>query len=1315
MEVLRHRGVGLGWLQGSILSFTLHEEAGKIVARELRTGCRVPLLSSVSPKQIPQCFGLFQPRTGLKLFPRLQGGGLCCSREGPSQITVSELENFLSHPSDPFDYAHCKSQPSSNHQSRVLSLAESLISLARAGEVHGMPLAELEDTPQVSVPAPYPVLQCLLTALSQPALWTVAHGYLVRFHLCRLARRYLTDHIFLHRSSFFQSDVSDLQAQIDEVTRLASSRDQEWPESGSLMHLTLMSRLVSVDKDTDSWWKSLFRYVPSLLEAYTSLYPTEAPSHLACISALPLHSLVGKKHLFELTLLLDDVYFCLGSLHCSAAIRSQAVTVLSELLASRDDFTMTYMTLACLEWAIHRGKLAEPELRRLGVLVEDLLNASTLSHNFRLCEVLASLLVTLCKSEQLTHMLDRGTFQQVEFDQRILRLLSLDPEELCIEPPYCNVQRIGVLAGREMALEMAKKQLLTRKIVTIAGKEGVGKTALACKLANVLMNGYYIVWLCRAGTEATLASSLLCLAKRLGLKSLSALMPHLDSSKVLIILDGLNHSLTSQTQKLLTCQAYIIITSQKNTPDFAIKLDVLKPDVSLQYLCSASNRASEHSDLAALCQELGGLPLALALTVRLLSSHSVQSLLGIIHGSPETSPERPDSEAAVLHLMGKCIELTSEPAQALLQIVALLVPEGLPMVLIQPLFHLLQPAGSLQSAQQELLAAGLLQELESSHYSSPSLVRVILKNCTPQPLCLSLFHQFISILSQTFNPSDLSPTSQAIAAALEQAINTIKDMEEITEDMFRLTIHYLLRNMTLVGTFKDIADLFHLCVTWYEDFFKQSSEAGRYMDQFSVICLKAGQYVEAEVYAETALSELEALDQGKSALYARTLAHLAAAQQAQGRLADAEKTGNEALEVQLQVAKGDDEAFAEISFVLAEILLAKRSISEADSMAQRCLHLHYKAHSADTELAPVYLLLSTISQAHGRLSEAESQAQRCKDLLEPLVGPRHPQLAAAYLALAGLYQAEKRLQEAEILSLRALAIQQTLYGESHPLLNPVLSSLSTLYTTLGNLDEAEKYASKRLSIQEASLGGSHPVLAPLYFELAQLLHAQNKFMEAENYALNALHLQETSMPRTSPQFALTYSLLASIMLARQKPQQAEKFALDSLYTKEALYGKHDPEVAECYTLLAAICIAQGRVQDALDFAVDAVNLRKRGKKDAGLAKGYVELAEICVKAEKLEKGEKKALKALRILSKSPDSKLQTKATSLLIAIYMSQSRLSEAEKYYLKAVAQVETASPRNSGELAVGYQSLANVCRAQGKHHEAGKYAIKARQLVSE
>ena len=1310
MEVLRYiQGVGLGWLQSPTLSFALHEERGRVVVREVRTGCRIPLLSPVSPEQVSHCFALFQPRAGVQLFPRLLGGGLCCSREGPSQLTLSELENFLNHSGDPFDYAHCKVQPSSN-QARALEIAQSLVVHAKAGEVQSMRLAELEDLPQVSVPAPYPVLQCLLTALAQPALWTVANGYLVRFHLSRLARRYLTDHVFLHRSSFFRSDISDLQAQIEEVTHLANHRDQDWPESGSHMHLTLMSRLVAVDKDADSWWKSLFRCTPSLLEPYTSLYPTESPPHLARIPTPPLLSLVGKKHLFELTLLLDDVYFSLGSLRCPTAIRNQAVTVLAELLASRDDFTMTYMTLACLEWTIHRGKLDESELRRLGILVEDLLNASTLSHNFRLCEVLASLLVKLCKSDQLTHLLDRATFQQVEFDQRIMRLLSLAPEELCVEPPYSNLPKPGSLVGREVALDQAKRQLLARRIVTIAGQEGVGKTALACKLANLLRNGYYIVWLCDARTETTLAASLQGLAQRLGLDSPGSLLPHLDSPKVLIVLDDLAHQLTPQTQCLLTCQAYVIITAQKNVAEVAVHLSVFDPATSLQYLCSASNRASEHSDLAVLCQELGGLPLALELAVRLLRNQSAQSLLDCIRSTPETSPE---SEATAVQLIGKCVELASEQARALLQIVSLLVPEGLPMELIQPLFGLLQPAGSLQSAQKELVEALLLHETEPSHFSVPSLVRTTLEYSTPQPLRLSLFHCFVSVLAQAFHPSDLSPSSHALAAAVEQAISTIQGLEEVTEDMFRLTIHYLVRYMELAGTFQSIADLFRLCVTWYEDFFKQSSQAGEYMDQFSTLCLKAGQFGEAEVYAETALGVLESQDQDKSALYARALRHMAAAQQAQGRLADAEKLGKEALETQLQVAKGEDGDLAAVHLVLAGVLLAKRSISEAHSLADRALHLLYKAHSADTDLASAYLLLSSIAQAQNRLSEAESLAQRSKDLLEPVVGPYHPQLAAAYLALAGLYQAEKRLQEAEHFSLKALLIQQTLYGEDHSLLSPVLASLSALYTALGRLAEAEKYASKRLSIQETSLGGSHPSLAPLYFELAQLLHAQRKMLEAETCAFNALHLQEASLPRTHPQFALTYSLMASILLERQKPQQAEKFALDALYTQEALYGRHDPEVADCYVCLAAICAAQGRIQDALDFATDAVKIKKKGKRDAGLAKGYVELAEICVKGEKLEQGEKNALKALRILSKFPESKLQAKATGLLISIYTSQSRFSEAEKYYLKALTLVEAASPRNSQELALGYQSLASVCKAQGKHNEAGKYAIKARQLV--
>ena len=1307
MEVLEFQyGAQLGSLQNSRLAFTLFAEEKQLIARERRTGCRVPILSQVSVELLPFCFGVFYARIGLKVLPRLQGGGPCSSVSDRNQLSSSpDVKSFLSNPGDPFDYTHNKQHAAAHHQLRAVSLAKQVLSLAQSGDVMCMPLAELDDIPQASIPDPYPIARLLVNSLAQNALWTSPNAHLLRFHLTRITRRYITDYIFQHLSESINKNTLELKEDIENLVTLVGSREKNWPESGSVMQLSLLARLVNVTKDTDMWWKAVFLYAPALLEAYISLYPIEPLPHLATVISPPILTLIGKKHLFEQILLLDNVYFCLGSLRCTGYLRKKAVTVLAELLASRDDFTVTYMAVACLEWGIHRGKLEESELRRLGVLVEDLLNASTLSHNFRLCEALANLLVKLSKPDQMNHMLDRGTFQELELDQRVTRLLSLSSEELCVEPPYCNLPPSKLLLGRENELNQARKLLLTRKTVTIIGGRGVGKTALACKLAEQLRNGYYIVWMCDASTEETLNTSLKRLSERLGLESLVSLYPHLNNGKVLLLFDDLNHQLSPEFQVLMGSQTYLILTSTRISPEFAVQLLPLDQSTSLQYLTTATSPhyIDRQEELVPLARELDGLPLALSLAVGLLERMTPREVGELVQFSPETSPERREGDSIIMMLLSKCVELASDPSRALLQIVTLLVPEGLPMTLIAPLFQLLQPDSSLQIAKKELKSLGIVSEPETDYLVAPYLVRMTLGSYTEKALKRSLLDQFVRILVEMFDPEDVA---HSLDTAVMQTVKTIKDLDEVTEDMFRLTIRYLLRHMTMTGTFMDIKDVLQLCLIWYEDYFKQSNQAMEYLAMFSRIALLATEYDDSEIYAESALE----LGQCRDCLYARTLMYMAGAKQGQGKFIQAEEAAIEALDVHHHSHCLSSYHLTELYITLASIHLSKQSYTEAESISRRVLH-----STSDPLLqSQLLLLLCNITQGQGKTVEAESMGERCKAVLEMTVGPCHPLLASVYLNLAGLYQNNKRLEDAEKLSLKALAIQEKLYGDSHSLLNPVLASIGSLYTAMGRLPEAEKFIVRRLAIQKNVLGLVHPSQAPTYFQLAGLMHEQGKMQEAEVYAMKALQLQETSLSRNHPQFALSYRLLASISLGLTKYQQAEKFALDALYTHEALYGKQDPQTADYCSLLASIYTAQGRFQDAIDFAKDVVRIRKRSKPDEALITGYVQLAEICVKAERVDQAEKTALKALNLISKTHNSKLEGKITGLLINLCMSQSRFSEAEKYYLKAVELVKSDGKSDPYELAVGYQSLANVCKAQGKQKEAGKYAIKARQLVN-
>jgi predicted ATPase/DNA-binding winged helix-turn-helix (wHTH) protein len=220
--------------------------------------------------------------------------------------------------------------------------------------------------------------------------------------------------------------------------------------------------------------------------------------------------------------------------------------------------------------------------------------------------------------------------------------------------------------GRERELIEIKRLLPGKRLVTLVGVGGIGKTRLALQLAAEVRDAYRDgAWLVELGaiTDASLVptnvAQALGLQERTGTPLTQTLCSHLKSRQLLLLLDNCEHLLDScakLTDAILrgTAETTIVATSREplqvageqtysvsslSLPDLAASAEAIGSSEAVQLFVERAKRQQPDFALTAvrapvvaqLCIHLDGIPLALelaAVRVRSLSVEQINARLG---------------------------------------------------------------------------------------------------------------------------------------------------------------------------------------------------------------------------------------------------------------------------------------------------------------------------------------------------------------------------------------------------------------------------------------------------------------------------------------------------------------------------------------------------------------------------------------------------------------------------------------------------------------------------------------------------------------
>jgi len=203
--------------------------------------------------------------------------------------------------------------------------------------------------------------------------------------------------------------------------------------------------------------------------------------------------------------------------------------------------------------------------------------------------------------------------------------------------------------------------------------------------------------------------------------------------------------------------------------------------------------------------------------------------------------------------------------------------------------------------------------------------------------------------------------------------------------------------------------------------------------------------------------------------------------------------------------------------------------------------------------------LALLYKSQGRYEKAEPLYLQALELWRSLLGEQHLVMATSLNNLAGLYRSQGRYEAAEPLCLQALELWRSLLGEQHLAVAGGLNNLALLYDSQGRYEKAEPLYLQALELMRSLLRESHPAVADSLNSLAELYRAQGRYEEAEPLYLQALQLRRSLLGESHPAVAMSLNNLAVLYANQGRLTEAEPLLVQALELRQQRLGHQHPD------------------------------------------------------------------------------------------------------------------------------------------------------------
>ncbi len=699
-------------------------------------------------------------------------------------------------------------------------------------------------------------------------------------------------------------------------------------------------------------------------------------------------------------------------------------------------------------------------------------------------------------SSQVTRDRDFRSFNSLDQLRAELAELRFPWEGPPPDHKPCNLPlaSIGTLfKGREPFLAELKQRLgvpgaqptaIVNKLA-VHGLGGVGKTRAALEYAWRYASDYTALLFASAPSAAELRANLANLVAVLGMKAetasvdqqLAAVLEWLDTHPGwLLVLDNVDtvEAVREVEQRLSKLRAgHVLITSRIATWSAGVQrldLDVLESEAAVAFLLERTPLRRMTADDALQAAVVAGKLDGLALALEQAGAYVDTLGYSFTEYLERWETKRPDVlswhdvdlmqyPASVAVTWETTFAQLTEPAKRLLEVLAWLAPEPIPLLLFE--------------------AAPLAKVIVDPRSVLATLRRFSLARFDAAGDAV-LVHRLVQEITRGRIPEAERTATLRIALEVVDAVATGNPTD--------------VRNWVVWTPLAPHAD----AVSRSADAEGLAEQASRVMNELALYRKSRGQFGAAEPLYRRALAIDEVSYGPEHPTVATALNNLAELLLTTNRLAEAEPLFRRALAINEASYSPDHPNVAIQLNNLAGLLENTNRLAESEPQYRRALAIAEASYGPDhTTVATALNNLALLLQDTKRLAAAEPLYRRALAIAEASYGPEHPTVAIRLNNLALLLHDTKRPAEAEPLFRRALAIDEASYGPKHPDVATDLINLAGLLQETNRLAEAEPLFRRALAIAEASYGPDHPTVATALNNLARLLQDTNRLAEAE--------------------------------------------------------------------------------------------------------------------------------------------------------------------------------------------------------------------------
>jgi len=350
-----------------------------------------------------------------------------------------------------------------------------------------------------------------------------------------------------------------------------------------------------------------------------------------------------------------------------------------------------------------------------------------------------------------------------------------------------------------------------------------------------------------------------------------------------------------------------------------------------------------------------------------------------------------------------------------------------------------------------------------------------------------------------------------------------------------------------------------------------------------------GRYEQAETILRAAREKSIWLYGPNSHQTAEVSGKLADALLAKGNVAEADALFRRDIEIERQLAKERRGNVKDLASVLAGYggMLDQRNDRAAEGYLREALN--YSSAFTGIERVFVAMLYNDLSnEASYRGDEEESERCLRASLEEyrKLPTGTYVEMAVTLSNLGGVLIAKGKYAEAEPFVLEGLELRRKVLGNAHTGTAGALYRLSDLRYREGKYDEAEKVAQESIDVFKRALAA--PQDSTLYtnplLEMGLILSKVGRIHEAEAYLRQALDIRTRLLPKGNLGIAKAEGALGECLTMQKKYAEAEPVLVDSYQTLESTTVSNDGRRTEAMQRLVNLYREWGKPQKAATYA-----------------------------------------------------------------------------------------------------------------------------------